>query len=251
MSPGTQVSAVALAPDGRTVAATTADGHLRFADLQRTARAAPAGLRNPPGRADAGTAWSLAFSGDGRWLATAGTSARGRPLLLWDVRRQAIVSTALLSPPEPIATDVALQPRWHQAATLVSRTTPTADAAIEILSVPQLAQLKTVRVPAGKSMRFSRDGRLLVFGDSQGRVWLYDTRTWRPRGRPLACSHRAVDTVNFSPDGRTLATTSDDGTTRLWDVASGRPIGAALPGLAQHDIGGGVRRRWHTPRHAE
>ncbi len=84
-------------------------------------------------------------------------------------------------------------------------------------------------------MRFSRDGRLLVFGDSQGRVWFYDTRTWRPRGRPLAAHTAAVDTVDLSPDGQTLVTTSDAGTTRLWDVDSGRPIGAALPTLAQHD----------------
>ena len=44
-----------------------------------------------------------------------------------------------------------------------------------------------------------------------------------------------MNTVNLSPDGQTLATTSEDGTTRLWDFPSGRPIGAALPGLAQHD----------------
>jgi WD40 repeat protein len=73
-------------------------------------------------------------------------------------------------------------------------------------------------------------------GDDQGRVWLYDTRTWRPRGRPLVAHTGAVVTVNLSPDGQTLATTSDDGTTRLWDVTSGRPIGTALPGLAQHDV---------------
>jgi WD40 repeat protein len=84
-------------------------------------------------------------------------------------------------------------------------------------------------------VRFSGDGRLLLYGDTQGRVWLYDTQTWKPRGRPLAAHTGAVDTVNVSPDGRTLATTSDDGTTRLWDFPSGRPISAALPGLAQHD----------------
>jgi WD40 repeat protein len=33
-----------------------------------------------------------------------------------------------------------------------------------------------------------------------------------------------------------LAATSTDGTTRLWDVASHRPIGAALPGIADHDV---------------
>ena len=85
-------------------------------------------------------------------------------------------------------------------------------------------------------MRFSPDGRLLVFGDEQGRVQLYDTRTWRPRGPPLVGHTGGVVTANISPDGQTLVTTSDDGTTRLWDVSSGRPIGTALPGPAQHYV---------------
>jgi WD40 repeat protein len=95
--------------------------------------------------------------------------------------------------------------------------------------------VKTVRAPAGRCVQFSPDGRLRVFGDDQGRVWFYDARKWRPRGRRLIAHTRAVDTVTFSPDGQTLATTADDGTTRLWDVTSGRPIGAVLPGLSGHE----------------
>ena len=102
--------------------------------------------------------------------------------------------------------------------------------------MPQLTQLKTLPADAGTSVRFSPDGRLLVFGDVRGRVWLYDTRTWTPRGSPFVAHTGAVATISFSPDGRTLATTSDDGTARLWDLASGNPIGTALPGPAQHYV---------------
>jgi WD40 repeat protein len=229
VSPGTQVSAVALAPDGRTMAATTADGRLRFADL-RDRR--PLGPLQP---AHAAPAWSLAFSGDGRWLATAGNwTGTQPPLRLWDVRRARLVKTSLLSPPPAYATDVTFSPDGTRLAAAVND--GNGATAIEILSVPGLAQVKTVPAGAGTSVRFSPDGRLLVFGDVQGRVWLYDTRTWRPRGRPLIAHTGAVVTVNFSPDGQTLATTSDDGTTRLWDVPSGRPIGTALPGLAQQYV---------------
>jgi WD40 repeat protein/DNA-binding SARP family transcriptional activator len=226
VSPGTQVSAVALAPDGRTLAATTADGHLRFADLRGHR---PLG---PPKPVYTDAAWSLAFSGDDRWLATSGAAPPA--LHLWDVHRRRIAKTSDL-PPYFIATDLTLSPDGTKLAASVHN--PETDAtAIQILTVPRLAVLKTVRAPAGKAIRFSPDGHLLVFGDIQGRVWLYDTSTWRPRGRPLLAHTGAVDTVNLSPDGHTLATTSDDGTTRLWDVPSGRPIGTALPGLAQHDV---------------
>jgi DNA-binding SARP family transcriptional activator/WD40 repeat protein len=224
VSPGTQVSAVALSPDGRTFAATTTDGDVRFGD-PRDRR--PLG---PPQRAYEDGAWSLAFSGDGRWLATAGLPMS---LRLWDVRRRRMVKASELSP-YAIAADVTFSPDGRKLAAAVPEAKSGA-ATIEVLSVPRLAPLRTVRAPAGKTLQFSPDGRLLVFGDVQGRVWLYDARTWRPRGRPLVAHTGAVNTVNFSRDGQTLATTSDDGTTRLWDVPSGRPIGPALPGLAQHD----------------
>jgi WD40 repeat protein len=225
VSPGTQVSAVALGRDGRTVAATTANGHLRFADLHGS----PGPLLAAYGDSVA-AAWALAFSGDGRWLATAGIPPPS--LRLWDARRHRIVSTSRLSP-YSIAADVSFSPDGTKLAAAVNDANGA--TALEILSVPQLAQLKTIRSPAGKTLQFSPDGRLLVFGDTHGRVWLYDTHTWRPHGRPLAAHTGRVDTVSVSLDGHTLATTSNDGSTRLWDLPSGRPIGTALPGLAQHD----------------
>jgi WD40 repeat protein len=229
VSPGRQVAAVALAPDGRTVAATTQDGHLRFGDLHHPQRL------GPPQAVTDWPVWSLAFSGDSRWLATAGDiTSSDPPLQLWDVGRRRLVNTALLSPRTADATDVTFSPDGTKLAAAVDDSEGT--TAIEIFSVPQLAQLKTLPADAGTSVRFSPDGRLLVFGDDQGRVWLYDTHTWMPRGSPLVAHTGAVVTVSFSPDGRTLATTSHDGTTRLWEIPSGRPIGTALPGPAQHYV---------------
>ena len=229
VSPGRQVAAVALAPDGSTVAATTQDGHLRFADLHHPQRL------GPPLAVSDSPLWSLAFSRDGRWLATAGDiTYRDAALQVWDVRHRRLVNTQLLSPRTAVASAVTFSPDGTRLAAAVND--PEGATAIEILSVPQLAPVKTLRTGAGTSLRFSPDGRLLVFGDLHGRVWLYDTHTWTPRGSPLVAHTGAVVTVNFSPDGRTLATTSDDGTTRLWDVASARTIGSALPGPAQHYV---------------
>jgi WD40 repeat protein len=73
--------------------------------------------------------------------------------------------------------------------------------------------------------RFSADGRTLVYGDAQGRVWLYDTRTWTPRERVPAAAPVPVESAELSPDGRLLAITWTDGTARLWDVTARRPVG--------------------------
>jgi WD40 repeat protein/DNA-binding SARP family transcriptional activator len=229
VSPGRQVAAVALSPDGRTVAATTEDGRLRFGDLRHPQRLGP-----PQAVTDL-PVWSLAFSGDGHWLATAGdNTSTDPPLELWDVHSRRRAYATLLSPRTATPTDVTFSPDGTKlAAAMID---PEGATAIEIFSVPQLAQLKTLPADAGTSLRFSPDGRLLVFGDVRGRVWLYDTRTWTPRGNQLVAHTGAIVTVSFSPGGRTLATTSDDGTTRLWDVPSGRPIGTALPGPAQHYV---------------
>jgi WD40 repeat protein len=229
VSPGRQVAAVALAPDGWTVAATTQDGHLRFGDLRHPQRL------GPPLAASDSPEWSLAFSGDGRWLATVGNiTYRDAALQLWDVRHRRLANTQLLSPRTAVASDVTFSPDGTRLAAAVND--PEGATAIEILSVPQLAPIKTLPTHAGTALRFSPDGRLLVFGDLRGRVWLYNTHTWTPRGNPLVAHTGAVVTVSFSPDGRTLATTSDDGTTRLWDVSSARAIGTALPGPAQHYV---------------
>src|SRR5262249_3748458 len=114
---------------------------------------------------------------------------------MWDVQRRRIVSASQLSP-YSIAADVTFSPDGATLATAVND----ADGAtaIEILSVPQLAQLKTLRGPAASSLEFSPDGGLLALGDDHGRVWLYDTRTWNPRGRLLNAHTSAVNTVNFS-----------------------------------------------------
>jgi WD40 repeat protein len=92
-----------------------------------------------------------------------------------------------------------------------------------------------VHVPVGTVGRFSSDGRSLVYGARDGRVWLLDTRTWQPRGRPIQ-ANPSILTADLSRDGRLLATTSTDHTGRLWDVASGRPIGATLSGAGRDPI---------------
>jgi WD40 repeat protein len=69
-------------------------------------------------------------------------------------------------------------------------------------------------------LAFSPDGRLLATasGDRTARLW--DPATGEHR-RTLTGHTRDLWDVAFSPDGRLLATGGEDGTARLWDPATG------------------------------
>jgi len=212
---------VSITPDGRTMAATTGDAHVRFLDL-------PTGQPlGPPRSASANAVRALAFSADGRWLATSDDFA----IYVWDVRRQRTVGlyNGLSGP----ATSLSASPDGSRlAATVLHRD---GSGELDILSMPRPALLTRRPAPAGTQIQFSRDGRVLFYGDDAGRVWTFDTHTWKPRGRPLA-GHARPGPFALSDDDRVLATTSGDGTTQLWDVASGRSIGTALPGGAGQPV---------------
>jgi WD40 repeat protein len=173
--------------------------------------------------------FALAFSGDGRWLAAVDSP---QTVAIWDAQRRSIVNTLA---PGGFVTDVSLSPHGTMlAATVAGRDR----GHLDVVSLPRLNSIAHVPAALGEWGRFSHDGRLLLLGDYAGRAWLFDTRTWKPRGQPLVGHTRAVLTVSLSADGRTLATTSLDGTTRLWDVASGRTIGTPLPGVPDHPVSG-------------
>ncbi|MGH9768680.1 MAG: protein kinase family protein, partial [Blastocatellia bacterium] len=64
---------------------------------------------------------------------------------------------------------------------------------------------------------FSVDRRWMALADSHGKLFLWDTATWRIAGQ----IDSAALCVSFSPDGEWLATGEDQGIVRLWSV---RPL---------------------------
>jgi WD40 repeat protein/transcriptional regulator with XRE-family HTH domain len=175
-----------------------------------------------------GVLQTVAFTRDGRRMATGGTD---RTVRLWNVAdrsRPAPVGRPLRAPETVFS--VAFSPDgrllvsgggggavhlWRLDGDTVRDGGPLAGARDTVYSVA-----------------FSPDGRTLAAGSADRTVRLWDlSDAARPvlLGRPLAGPGGAVQSVAFSPDGHTLAAGSAGGSVRLWRLgARPRALGAPL-----------------------
>ena len=74
----------------------------------------------------------------------------------------------------------------------------------------------------------SPDGKtaLVLSGNEDGTMQLWDTAAQKPIGQPLPASDNYGPA--YSPDGRTILTAATDGTARLWDTSRANPIGPPM-----------------------
>ncbi|MGW8062502.1 nSTAND1 domain-containing NTPase [Streptomyces ziwulingensis] len=222
-------SAVAFAPDGRTLASGGHDGTVR---LWNTAGADE--QLGEPLRVNGDPVGAVAYSPDGTLLAAAG---HGGGIRLWDARDRARPQPAgvpLVSHRGESVVAVAFAPHGRTLATAGD------DGTVRLWDVrdpdrpaplgdPVSADPRSVR-----SVAFSPDGRTLATAGHTGtvRMWRLDGADGAtPLGEPLRAHDAPVWSVAFSPDGRTLATAGYDETARLWDVSGTggpRPLDAPL-----------------------
>ena len=73
------------------------------------------------------------------------------------------------------------------------------------------------------SVAFSRDGRLLASGSTDNTIKIWDVASKREL-RTLTGHTSNIESIDFSPDGRLLASASDDGATFLWDANTGEHL---------------------------
>ena len=190
-----------------------------------------------PGNAANSGATAVAFSPDGKLLATAYGDGYVR---LWNPATQQAVGSPLPADTSPggFVYGVAFSPDGKLLATAGVH-------GIVRLWNPATQQAVGAPIPAGtdvegvSSMAFSPDGKLLATAGVDGTVRLWNPATGQAAGAPLPnVTSGGLNGVAFSPDGKLLATADSAGYLRLWNAATRQPVGAPLLAVTNGGLNG-------------
>ncbi len=224
---GGRVTAIAFGADGRTLVSSgcrqQTDSSFCEGSQDVALWGAASGRMLSGWRIDTGVT-RLALSPDGQTLAT----TTGAPeVWLWDVTQEKLVR------PEPlVGEDRTVDLAWSPDSQTLAVTGDAGGA-----HAPGASDQRNRNVilwDAGTGNRigepllghesgvtaaaFSPDGSVLVSGDFNGDILMWDVGTQARRGDRIATGS-SVNVLRFSPDGTTLASGHSDGRLRLWDMS--------------------------------
>jgi WD40 repeat protein/transcriptional regulator with XRE-family HTH domain len=179
--------------------------------------------------ADPYRVWAVAFSPDGKLLATADSEGTVR---LWNPATARAVGKPLHATARYGVYGVAFS---HDGKLLASAG---GDGTVRLwnpataraVGKPLHASGRTTARYGVRAVAFSHNGKLLASADADGTVRLWNPATGRRVGKILHASARwGVYGLAFSPSGKLLASADGDNTVRLWNPATGRPVGPPIP----------------------
>ncbi len=249
LTPGHDLRVVAVAPDGRMVAAGETESPTFVIDLRSRATWSFG--------SEHGDTWELDFSPDGKRLAVADGNGT---VEVWDVRRRRRIGKPMRGGPGAMAAvdfspdgrliagigedgwialwnAQTLQRVWRRpvddtlgaGAFVDARTLAVAGSTLDLWDLRTRKRRAQLALPASESATLAVDsahGRLAVGGDD-GRILLFTTAGKRI-GEPLLAGSDSIDALAFSSDGRTLASGGSLDALRLWDVPSRRAVGTPI-----------------------
>ena len=154
---------------------------------------------------------AIAFSPDGKWLASGGE--REHEIRIWDVENGEQIYS--LTGHTAKITDLAFRINGDFASA-------SEDGTMRLWNVSDSAEIRQFNGHKGAitSVAFSPDGKHLVSGSSDRTLNLWDADTGE-RLMTFEGHEGIVWSVAFSPDGETIVSASEDRTVRLWNAADG------------------------------
>jgi WD40 repeat protein/predicted Ser/Thr protein kinase len=214
------VNALAISPDGNTIASGDNDKIIRLWDLNTKKVLASLARHSQAVK-------SVAFSPNGKILATASDD---KTIKLWNINRLEEICT-LLGHSHAVKS-VSFSPDGQILAS------GSWDKTVKLWDVNTGAEICTLsgHQLQVNSVAFSPDGKLLASASYDRTIRLWQLRAFaefEEKFKNCPCyglsstlsGHAwAVLTVAFSPDGKILATGSDDNTIKLWEVNTGQLI---------------------------
>ncbi len=205
-TPGT-VWAVAVSPDGRTVAA---GGHAKGDRVVRLYDRASGEARGEL-QGITGNVYALAFSPDGTILAAATQESR---VLLWDVA--SLQQKTPLSGPAAARFGVSFSPDGKKIAAAGL------DGYLRVWNVASGSLLfeKEAHREGALAVAFAPDGKTIASGGWDKRVALWDAATGKIL-RVIGEHRDAVSALAFSPDGRRLVSGGHDRAMTFWNLVTG------------------------------
>jgi WD40 repeat protein/serine/threonine protein kinase len=202
-------SPVAFSPDGKTVATVDQKCAIKLWDADTGALQATLPGHGAP-------VLSLAFSPDGKALASAGT---------WDHTARLLDLSSGKERATLTAQEQYVWPFWVVAFSPDGKTLATGGdpASVKLWDAATGKPIRTLTGHAAVvwSLAFCPDGKTLASASYDGTIKLWDLET----GEPRTTLHTRVRAIAFSPDGTVLASSTRDGL-RLWRAATEKDVQA-------------------------